>query len=99
MIDAWFNYQYTNILGFLFFVSAAWLATKSDIAKDILALLFIALLMIPVPFVMFIHYSRSHWVEFAFCGLIQIGLTYACFVFVRYMFNYHKNSKYIFWEK
>ncbi|WP_017397832.1 hypothetical protein [Acinetobacter lwoffii] len=98
MIDSWLNYQYTNILGFLIFASAVWLATKSDIAKDALAILLVLLLLVPVPLVMFVHYSRSSWIEFIFCGFIQVGLTYLCFVFVRYMFNYHKNSRYIFWE-
>ena len=98
MIDAWLNYQYTNIVGFLIFASVAWLAMKSDIAKDAFAILLVALLLVPVPMVMFLHYSKSHWIAFIFCGLIQVGLTYLCFIFVRYMFNYHKNSKYIFWE-
>ncbi|MDH5818977.1 hypothetical protein [Acinetobacter pseudolwoffii] len=98
MIDSWINYQYTNIFGFLIFASIAWLGTKSDIAKDILALLLVVLLLVPVPLVMYVHFSRSHWIEFIFCGFIQGGLTYLCFIFVRYMLNYHKNSKYIFWK-
>lgn len=98
MIDSWINYQYTNIFGFLIFASIAWLGTKSDIAKDVLALLLVVLLLVPVPLVMYVHFSRSHWIEFIFCGFIQAGLTYLCFLIVRYMFNYHKNSKYIFWE-
>lgn len=99
MVDAWFNYQYTNILGFLIFALVSWLAFKSDVAKDVLALLFLALLLVPVPIVMYVHYSKNDWFSFFFCALIQAGLTYASYVFIKYMYNYHKSSKYIFWEK
>jgi len=98
MIEAWFNYQYTNLLGLLIFALFAWLATKSDIAKDVLALALIALLLLPVPLVMIVHYSKSNWIEFVFCAAIQVGLTYLAFIFIRYMYNYHKKYKYIFWE-
>lgn len=98
MLEAYFNYQYTNIIGFIVFASLGWLAYKTDIAKDILALLLIALLMLPVPVVMFVHYENENWFGFIFCGLVQAGLTYLCFIFIRYMFNYHKKNRYIFWE-
>lgn len=98
MIEAWFNYQYSNLLGFIVFASIAWLAIKSDLFKDFLALCLVALLLVPVPFVMTIHFSNSNWISFIFCGVIQIGLGYLCYIFLKYMISYHKNNKYTFWE-
>lgn len=98
MLDAYFNYQYTNLVGILAFLSLGWLAYKTDIAKDVLAALLVLLLLVPVPMVMLIHYENERWVSLIFCGLIQAGLTYLCFTFTRYMYQYHKKNKYIFWE-
>ncbi|EKE22642.1 MAG: hypothetical protein ACD_6C00769G0008 [uncultured bacterium] len=98
MLDAYFNYQYTNLVGFLIFMSLGWLAYKTDIAKDFLALLLVLLLTIPVPLVMTVHYENESWFSLIFCGLIQAGLFYLCFIFLKYMYEYHRKNKYIFWE-
>lgn len=98
MIDSYFNYQYLNFISIVLFMGLGVLAYKTDIVKDILALLLIGLLMLPVPIVMMVHFNKGHWIEFAFCGAIQVGLTYLCFIFIRYMYQYHKKNKYIFWE-
>ncbi|MFN1751800.1 hypothetical protein ACK13T_01655 [Acinetobacter baumannii] len=97
MIEAWINYQYTNILGFLIFASVAWLALRSDLAKDFLAILLVLLLMVPVPFVMIKHFNNEKWIEFVFCGILQIGLTYLCYKFISYMIDYHKKNRYTIW--
>ncbi|QXA08302.1 hypothetical protein I6L27_01810 [Acinetobacter pittii] len=97
MIEAWINYQYTNILGFLIFASVAWLALRSDLAKDFLAILLVLLLMVPVPFVMIKHFNNEKWIEFVFCGVLQIGLTYLCYKFIAYMIDYHKKNRYTIW--
>lgn len=99
MIANWLNYEINNIFGFVLFLLFGWLATKSDIFKDFFAVLLVLLLMVPVPFVMTIHFSKSSWFAFIFCGFLQVGLTYLAFIFIRYMYKYHKDNKYIFWEK
>jgi len=98
MLDAYFNYQYSNILGIITFLVVGSLAYKTDIVKDILALLLVLLLTVPVPFVMYLHYENERWVSLIFCGLIQMGLFYLCFIFLKYMYEYHRKNKYIFWE-
>ncbi|MGP4772551.1 hypothetical protein ACS125_18685 [Acinetobacter sp. PFS20] len=97
MIEAWLNYQYANILGFIIFASVAWLALRSDLAKDILSILLILLLMVPVPFVMTKHFNNENWIEFVLCGFIQVGLTYLCYKFIAYMITYHKKNRYKIW--
>lgn len=99
MITNWLNYEINNFFGFVLFFIFGWLATKSDIVKDILALGLLALFLIPIPFVMTIHFSKNSWLPFVFCGILQIGLTYLAYLFIRYMYKYHKDNKYIFWEK
>lgn len=98
MLDAYFNYQYSNILGITTFLVVGSLAYKTDIVKDILALLLVLLLVVPVPMVMTRHYENEQWFALVFCGVIQAGLFYLCFIFIRYMYSYHKKNKYIFWE-
>ncbi|RKG45141.1 MULTISPECIES: hypothetical protein [Acinetobacter] len=98
MLDAYFDYQFSNLISMIVFMGMGVLAYKTDIVKDILALFLIALLMLPVPCVMFVHYSKNNWFEFVFCGVLQIGLTFLCFMFIKYMYEYHKKNKYIFWE-
>lgn len=97
MIEAWLNYEYTNLLGFIIFASVGWLATRSDLAKDILSILLILLLMVPVPLVMLKHFNNEKWIEFVFCGVLQIGLTYLCYKFITYMISYHKENPYKIW--
>ncbi|MFX9938757.1 hypothetical protein [Acinetobacter nosocomialis] len=97
MIEAWLNYEYTNLLGFIVFASVGWLATRSDLAKDILSILLILLLMVPVPLVMIKHFNNEKWIEFIFCGVLQIGLTYLCYKFISYMVSYHKKNPYKIW--
>lgn len=98
MLDAYFNYQYTNLIGIVTFLFLGWLAYRTDIVKDFLALLLVLLLTVPVPLVMTIHYSNERWISLIFCGVIQIGLFYLCFIFLRYMYEYHKKNRYIFWK-
>lgn len=92
------NYSISNAFGAIVFGVIAFLAVKSDIFKDILAILLVLLLLVPVSFVMTIHYEKGKWVEFIVCGILQIGLAYLCYKFVKYMINYHKKNKYIFWD-
>lgn len=98
MLEAYLNYQVSNVIGFIIFASLACLAYKTDIVKDILALLLVLLLVVPVPMVMTRHYENEQWFALVFCGVIQAGLFYLCFIFIRYMYSYHKKNKYIFWE-
>lgn len=91
------SYSISNAFGAIVFGAIFLLAYKSDIFKDILAILLILLLLIPVSFVMAIHYEKEKWVELFVCGILQIGLTYLCYRFVKYMINYHKKNKYIIW--
>ena len=98
MLQNYFNYQYLNFIGIILFIGLGWLANKSDIAKDVLALLLIILLVCPVSFIVYFHITNESWLAAILCALIQIGLLYACYIFVIYMYKYHKSQKYIFWE-
>ncbi|GEM_PF-2297873 len=99
MLSNWLNYEISNIFGLIIFLALGWLATKSDIVKDVLALLLLLLLLVPVPFVMTIHFYKNSWFALVFCGVLQIGLTYLAYIFSKYMYKYHKHNKYTFWEK
>lgn len=98
MLQNYFDYQYLNLIGIILFLTLGWLANKSDMAKDVLAFALIILLLCPVSFVVYMHFINGNWFAVVFCGLIQLGLTYCCYVFIRYMCSYHKGRKYILWE-
>ncbi len=92
-------YALNNAFGFIVFVGIALLAIKSDVFKDLLSLGLIALLLIPVPCVIYMHITNDRWISAVVCISIQVGLTYLSYKFICYMFKYHKENKYILWEK